>query len=125
VLFRSLREIEEAATGVMLKEIDDTINLLREIIDEIKESNHNEKYGSLAVRSYDSIPLCTLYAFDQKEYYYIPYLYKIRGANSLCFLFKDGLKKTDFNIKLEQHYGRLWKDSAAKQLLFWKPGIRI
>lgn len=118
------REGEESTEGIFSKEILDVVGLLQEIVSEIELGSEggiykNKELGKVEIRQYSRLPFCSLYMFDWKECLYVPYLFKIRGANSPVFNFlasKDG--NSVFSL-LKEHYENLWDDAKGNIAFSW------
>lgn len=114
------REDEKNAAVLQSGEILDSKNILKDITNEIEiSSNYNrKKYGKLEIRQYERVPLCSLYISDWKKCLYIPYLFKIRGANCPVFRFYD-VKNGGIFTLLKTHFQKLWDDANENIAFSW------
>lgn len=118
------REDEEGADGIFSEEILDVINLLKDIVSEIESGSEmgiykKKEFGKVEIRRYSRLPFCSLYIFDWKECLYIPYLFKIRGANCPVFDFLVSKGGGSIFSLLKTHYEKLWDDANENIAFSW------
>ncbi|MBA7494717.1 hypothetical protein ES702_05294 [subsurface metagenome] len=118
------REGEEGAEGIFSKEILDVVRLLQDIVSEIELGSERgiykkKEFGKVEIRQYSRLPFCSLYIFDWKECLYIPYLFKIRGANCPVFNFLLSKGGDSVFILLKAHYENLWDDAKGNIAFSW------
>lgn len=99
----------------IIGEIEDVINMLKDIVDELKQHEPSPKAGSLEVKMYSNVPTCSIIIVNNEIARFTSYLPFVHSTEVPIYDVKNDGAAILFTV-FQETFDRVWKKSSMTVL---------